>query len=119
MSAEKKEELEGAGPFVILPERFDLSPPMRDIIAPPQRVEPRPEVEMSLPSVRFARRDATVDDFAEILQDWSGGLESLTAPIFNQDVLPNVYGLLSAPDVEGDVGPNHYVEYINVELGRL
>ena len=106
---------ETSGPLVVLPVKFDVSPPMRDIVAPPQPgVKLRLDPEIPLPSALDGDPEASLEDFIEVYQDWGGALDSLNAPFFNQDTLPNITGYYP-PDVEGDVGPNHFVVWNNVD----
>ena len=103
---------------VVYPSHFDVSPPMRSIpsLPPPtsgtvkaaERTEP--QVEPMRPQLPY------VPD--PVVQRTSGPNVMPGATTFaglsnqdNSDV--NAFFVNNPPDVEGDVGPNHYVEMVN------
>ncbi|MER3515086.1 MAG: hypothetical protein C4310_12470, partial [Chloroflexota bacterium] len=105
------------GPIVRQAERADVSPPLRDI--PPRPPLPGPARELPnlpLPKAR-GQVNATTPD--PVVQDWMG-LPLMPTPIINIDGLNNsqnqsVLGFMVwPPDTEGDVGPNHYVQWVNL-----
>jgi len=49
-----------------------------------------------------------------VLQSWQGRA-NMPAPISNFDGVDNVNGVLP-PDTNGDVGPNHYVQWVNLSF---
>ncbi len=107
---------------VVLPEKHDVSPPLRDIPPQPPSPDSRPR-EIPLfrlpPSPKYKLpqpEDAGVDP---VLQDWHGP-PLLPAPTRNFEGASNadnaeVVGVQAAPpDTNGDVGPNHYVQMVNI-----
>jgi hypothetical protein len=101
----------GAGPIVILPEKVDLSPPLLDI--PPIVPEKADETlirfnEMGLPG----SEEGGFDGVDHGLQDWQGAID-MPAPTQNWEGISNVSGVLP-PDTQGDVGPNHFVQWVNL-----
>jgi len=102
-----------AGPIVVLPEKVDLSLPLRDI-APivPQKAE---EVLIRFNEIPLPGRDKGSFDGADPgLQDWQGAID-MPAPIQNWEGINNRNGVLP-PDTQGDVGPNHYVQWVNLSF---
>ena len=100
-----------AGPIVILPDKVDLSPPLREI--PPIVPEKRDEtlvrfIEPALPG----RDGGSWDGVDPGLQDWQGAI-NMPAPSANFEGTSNVSGVLP-PDTQGDVGPTHYVQWVNL-----
>ena len=96
----------------------DVSQPLRDMkpIPPPARDEDAEELREVPNRDRLPRRNlregAIVDP---LVQTWNGA-ETMPAPLQSFDGQPNVMGYLP-PDTQGDVGPNHYVQWVNVTLG--
>ena len=95
-------------------ERFDISPPLRDITYLP--AEGRgPERE-----VREGKDGEDLDkplgpqDVDISVQDWIGSGE-IPAPSVTFNGPPNVSSV-SPPDPVGDVGPNHYVAMSNLSF---
>ncbi|HNS50077.1 MAG TPA: hypothetical protein PKO09_02730 [Anaerolineae bacterium] len=102
----------GAGPLVIQPEKFDVSPPLRDIapiVTPPADEELVRFHEGPLPG---HDRGATGADAT--LQDWQGE-SAMPSPIMNWEGVNNRNGV-HPPDTNGDVGPNHYVQWVNLSF---
>ncbi len=107
-----------ASPSVTIrfPVRMDLSPPLRDMkpIPPPEGttaggVHVVPLVRPPLPKLR--NESAVVDP---VVQSWQGK-ESMPAPLQSWDGIGNIYGYVP-PDTEGDVGPNNYMQWVNVSM---
>jgi len=111
-------ELHGpAQPIIGSSVRHDTSPPLRSItplapLAPTTIREiplfPRPRIE----------RPATPTDAPEVVdpvvQD-SAGVLAMPSPSVNFEGIGNVDGVLP-PDTNGDVGPNHYVQIVNLSF---
>jgi len=99
-------------PIVIVSDKVDLSPPLRDI---PAVVSP-PELEAPENEVLPGRTGGSVDqdEVAAILQDWHGAVD-MPAPIQNWEGIPNL-STVFPPDTEGEVGLNHYVQWVNLWL---
>src|SRR5439155_3615907 len=109
------------GPRVTRASAFDVSRPLRDL-ATPNRSK---VVSGGLREIRpdrgpvAANRGASADG---ALQS-SRGRVDIPAPIANFEGLSNqdnfdVFGFrVNPPDNDGDVGPNHYVQLINLVLG--
>jgi hypothetical protein len=102
---------------VVYPSHVDVSPPMRSIPTPPPTsgtvkpaVQPEPTVEPLLPHLPYVQDP--------VVQRASGPDVMPAATTFeglrnedNSNV--NAFFVNNPPDVEGDVGPNHYVEMVN------
>jgi len=106
-----------AAPLVVQSIKHDLSPPLRDI--PP--ISPRSGViEREIPIRPLfgtqgqkipAQKVPAIDP---LVQSPSPTL-NMPSPIQNFDGLGNLNGVLP-PDTEGDVGPNHYVQWVNLSF---
>jgi hypothetical protein len=91
-----------------------LSPPLRDIkpILPTDNGHtplalPRPSRDRTSRHLGSASSDP-------VLQ-WQAGVASMPGTIRNFEGVNNVNNVFP-PDAEGDVGPNHYVQWVNVSL---
>jgi len=102
-----------SGPIVILPDKVDLSPPLRDIapiVSPPEetlirfREGPLPGHERG----SFSGVDAT-------LQNWHG-VDAMPSPSQNWAGINNTGYTVRPPDTQGDVGPNHYIQWVNLRF---
>jgi hypothetical protein len=107
------------GPVVIKAEKFDTSPALASIppISPVPQLEDAETNELNILPGRdtdaFLNNQPT--DFKDpVLQE--GELSSnISAPLQNFDGVNNVNGVLP-PDTNGDVGPNHYVQWVNLSF---
>jgi hypothetical protein len=97
---------------------FDVSPPLRELAT---RAVPRAEV-----AAERAERGPAVADRGHspdgALPDAGVAraqdpLEQISPPRINFEGVPNTANptLISPPDPDGDVGPNHYVQVVNVQ----
>lgn len=96
--------------LVILPDKVDVSPPLRDI----------PPIEPVKGDETLIRRNES--SFHTGVGSFSGvdpglqrtpGLEVMPTPIVNVAGTANVNGVLP-PDTQGDVGPDRYVQWVNL-----
>jgi hypothetical protein len=102
-------------PQVLVPVHFDVSPPLRDIkpVQPKPRV-PREIVNRTIPKVAKGGEgnDTTVQS--------AQGPGEMPAPLLSIEGLSNadnatvLGGMITPPDTQGDVGPNHYIQWINL-----
>jgi hypothetical protein len=109
----QKEGLQGAGPFAILPDKVDLSPPLRDIapvISPPEETLIRFR-EGPLPG----HEQGSSSGINTTLQDWQG-VTAMPSPIQNWAGVDNIGYTVRPPDTQGDVGPNHYIQWVNLRF---
>ncbi len=106
-------------PVVGYPVRHDTSPPLRSIrpIAPmaPATIReiplfPRPRPQPTGPTAALAEGQAP----DPVVQHWAGAL-AMPSPTQNFEGISNVDGVLP-PDTNGDVGPNHYVQMVNLSF---
>jgi hypothetical protein len=97
--------------------KFDVSPPLRDI--KPNKVEPWTEVrEMTEPKGDESNRGKALPPVTDpVVQSNFGpdALLAMPAPIRNFAGLNNRNGVYP-PDTNGDVGPNHYVQWVNLSI---
>ena len=96
--------------MVILPDKVDMSPPLRDI--PP--IEPVKAEETLLRWNETSLR-AGLGGFSgvDVGLQREAGIEAMPTPIVNFAGTSNVNGVLP-PDTQGDVGPNHYIQWVNL-----
>lgn len=100
-----------ARPKVIYPVRTDTSAPLRELpILPAQagrKLLPRKEIadRIGLPEP-YPSIDPVLDD---------APTPAVGTTFFNFDGLNNRNGVLP-PDTNGDIGPNHYVQWVNLSL---
>ena len=116
-SLSKSEELSTPfEPVVVQSIKSDTSPELRSITPVSSEVSGTiQEIPlMPLPG-RIQNQDAIKgQDIDPVVQDWLGA-ENMPAPIRNFEGVNNVNGVLP-PDTNGDVGPNHYVQMVNISF---
>ncbi|HSM52392.1 MAG TPA: hypothetical protein VLA75_13410 [Thermoanaerobaculia bacterium] len=110
------------GPFEIAAEGPWFSPPLRDLPAlaeteifsgePAETNRPRHETLIDEDGFRFGTRAEPILDPLVAAARPPAGLAT-PAPLFDFEGVGNVQGLYP-PDIEGAVGPNHYVQVVNV-----
>lgn len=112
-------QTDGPGPLVIEAVQMDVSPPLRDI-KPAVALQSLEIREMGEPGettdakLNPNERPQIVDP---VLQSafGDGPILAAPAPIVNFDGLTNVNGVYP-PDTTGDVGPNHFVQWVNLSF---
>ncbi len=99
---------------------FDVSPPLRDIPIQTGRVNKREkdkdevENELNLKKLRKLNENPVKFSVDPALQTAVyDNIPSPKAPIQNFEGINNTYGVYP-PDTQGDVGPNHYVQVVNL-----
>jgi hypothetical protein len=101
----------GHRPVIVSPDKHDVSPALRDLpVIPPQagrRRGPHPPLRIR-PSGRPA---AEANDPAAQMEL---GLAT-PSTVVNFEGINNVDGVLP-PDTNGDIGPNHYVQWVNLSF---
>jgi hypothetical protein len=97
-------------PQVVPADRHDVSPALREL--PP--IAPRTERRMPFPprSVRRGPGRTVPAQIDPALQS-AGPTASAPSAIANFDGVNNISGVLP-PDTNGDIGPNHYVQWVNL-----
>jgi hypothetical protein len=101
-------------PELSLPLKNDVSPRLDSIrpIEPVVRDVNRVRINKVLPGrVGSTRREAP-NWTDPVAQTWHGRV-SMPAPIVNFDGVNNTFGVYP-PDTQGAVGPNHYVQWVNL-----
>ncbi len=110
------------GPELLLPTHRDVSPPLRDVLAPAApatgfSVEVNPLRAPSLPPRPDVR--GKPDPGRQLAAQPFAGAAPTPAPLLSFPGLSDddnaaVIGIrIVPPDTEGDIGPNHYVQWIN------
>jgi hypothetical protein len=112
-------------PIVIHSMKNDVSPPLRDIRpTPPAAREPTIREIPLFPRPKAKQQNALPGEGQTsdpVIQDWHSS-PNLPPPIQNFNGISNadnqaVTGFFVAPpDTNGDVGPNHYVQWVNITL---
>lgn len=109
------------GPLVTKAAYFDITPPLRDmpIILPGERDRSWKDNIIENKSMEDDFRNKEIDlpaDFTDpVLQTQYSSSREITGPIVNHDGVGNVNGVYP-PDTDGDVGPNHYFQMINLSF---
>jgi hypothetical protein len=112
------------GPTLGSPVRYDLSPPLRQL-GPTVAPVPGPDREINrleVPAERGGMPDfaGPEDPVRQTSSRLSGALDATPSPVANFEGLSDdqnaaVVGFrVVPPDTQGDVGPNHYVQWINL-----
>jgi hypothetical protein len=100
------------GAQVVAAVRHDRSPALRDIPTTMVEVEGGREVQAPMPVKRGPKKAPGFRD--PVLQD-QFPLQSMPSTSLNFDGVDNRNAVLP-PDTNGDVGPNHYVQWVNLSL---
>ena len=103
-----------SGPIVVDSIQNDVSPALTDIEPiPPKEAEIR-----EIPLGPLPNRDKTATNGPAApdqgLQQAPGG-SGMPAPIVNFEGVNNINGVYP-PDTQGDVGPNHYIQWVNLSF---
>jgi hypothetical protein len=104
-----------AVPVVSEDVKHDVSPELRSmspVLPEPGEGEPREIPLFPLPKGEGVLEEG--EAFDPVVQDWHGA-PNMPAPIQNFEGTNNVNGVLP-PDTTGDVGPNHYVQMVNLSF---
>ena len=98
---------------VVLPEKIDVSPALRDIEA----IQPERQDEVLVRWNETALKTG-VSSFngVDVGLQTTMGPTAMPAPTVNFEGVDNVNGVLP-PDTQGDIGPNHYVQWVNLAYG--
>ncbi len=102
-------------PLVVSASRYDLSRPLTELAARSQEEEAEtpPPSAFRLPKALQSEQHS---EQTPGIPRQSGGLSnSMPTPFLNFPGLANVHGV-TPPDTQGDVGPNHYVQWVNVHF---
>ena len=109
------------GPVVITSVKHDASEPLAQIaVIKPTQSKPDPDLNelRVLPSHGRPPKAPPSGTFRDpVLQTDLGGASSaaIASPLQNFDGINNVNGVLP-PDTNGDVGPNHYMQWVNLSF---
>ena len=99
-------------PVVVHSEHNDLSPPLRDVPPAAAAANHRPEAREPRPLRRARGLRGLAPD--PVVQD-APAAPLVPLPSWTFDGVNNVNGVLP-PDANGDVGPNHYVQWANLSF---
>ena len=103
----------GSGPIVGQDVQHDVSPPLRDLVSPAPQPDPHGiprDVLENLPTHPGRPTSAVTDP---VVQSTSGTAAVSTAT--NWEGVSNLDGVYP-PDTNGDVGPNDYVQWVNLHF---
>jgi hypothetical protein len=107
------------GPVVVTSEVNDVSAALKEIpVIPPKKSKPDPDLNELRPLPKRGNgAEHPPGRFVDpVLQQGSGGVAlNIPAPLQNFDGVTNVNGVLP-PDTNGDVGPNHYMQWVNLSF---
>ena len=93
--------------------RYDVSPPLRTI-KPLQEVQAGAKAPEN-PYIQKKGRDTgnAPSTGADAALQQKPGQTNMPAPLVNFEGVNNTFGVLP-PDTTGDVGPNHYIQWVNL-----
>ena len=93
--------------------KYDLSPPLRTI-KPLQEVQAGAKAPEN-PYIEKKKRDTgnAPSTGADAALQQKPGQTNMPAPLVNFEGVNNTFGVLP-PDTTGDVGPNHYIQWVNL-----
>ncbi len=109
----------GPAPRVVDAEQHDTSPALRDIPAVPA---PAPPVFLEIPRQPLPKQGPKGPGFLDPVLQGSFGPSAMPSTAQNFEGLSNVEqsrvsgSLVLPPDTNGAVGPNHYVQWVNLAL---
>ena len=102
-------------PVVRSASRWDTSPPLRDLaLIQPETLAPDQALEIPLHSLPKPQLEGAVPEVDSVVQKSFLGV-SAPPTIANFEGLNNVNNVLP-PDTNGDIGPNHYVQIVNLSF---
>ncbi|MCX7681803.1 MAG: carboxypeptidase-like regulatory domain-containing protein, partial [Anaerolineae bacterium] len=108
------------GLTVSQPLHYSLSPALRDLarVTPLPR-KPEPPREIPLMRLPKATKGSSRGRLGALLQNWVGSANMPSVLVSfegnsNQDNQNVIGGMIQPPDTQGEVGPNHYVQWVNV-----
>jgi hypothetical protein len=113
-------EVEELGPRVFYPLKVSLSPTLRDLEKAYVRPEPHGKEIEIVEGVRkhYGFMEPVVPVTDPVVQDWTAtmipGPEFTFAGLSNDDNQATVGSRPTPPDTNGDIGPNHYVQSVNL-----
>ncbi len=107
-------------PKVVKAYKFDKTKPLRDLIPIDPAMVLRFDKLWEIPNrdddkVPPRKIGALPKDIDPALQNFMGNSAESVSPISSWDGIPNINGVLP-PDTQGDVGPNHYVQMVNLSF---
>ena len=106
----------GLTPTITYPIKYDLSSPLRDIAPLPPKVGETQLIPRGPLPNRDRKRPAQPGPAAaDPLLQFRPSDVSMPSPTQNFEGVSNVDGVLP-PDTQGDVGPNHYVQWVNLSF---
>jgi hypothetical protein len=96
---------------------FDVSPPLRELATTPLASSAGAAAERAERGPVAADKGFSGDDAVPAGKRAQDPLEQISAPRINFEGVANSANpvLISPPDPDGDVGPNHYVQVVNVQ----
>ncbi len=97
--------------------KHDVSPPLRDVKSVPPRAAKGEKKEEVINFVRPGWEEIEYRGADPVLQDWAGSA-ALVETIQNFEGVANDDNDVAAipPDPNGDAGPNHYVQMVNLSF---
>ena len=102
-----------SGPFVERAVKYDLSPPLRSM-APVTKPGKKAEDDNVSPPPNRIERPST-DPLVQSTVGNGAFNSEIPSPIISFDGITNACGC-APPDTQGEVGPNHYVEMVNLHF---
>lgn len=102
-------------PHVVSAARHDLSAPLREVAALRQWGKPEAPPPSNFPLPKASGEKEDIAPTAVGIFPLNESLDSMPTPLQNFDGLTNLFGG-APPDTQGDVGLNHYVQWVNLHF---
>ncbi|RMD93412.1 MAG: hypothetical protein D6813_04145, partial [Calditrichaeota bacterium] len=98
---------------VILPDRMDVSPPLRDMVQPMQKWNPYVQPPREIPNRFDIRKGSQSQGSLDQALQTTKGNKTLGPPLVSFEGVNNVNGVLP-PDTNFDVGLTHVMQMVNL-----
>lgn len=114
----KKQAEERTPPLIIQAARYDVSPSLESVTPVLPKETLLPETPVEIPSYVLPKALKPADSVSApettILEDVSV-TDEMPTPIINFEGVNNRFGGWP-PDTQGDIGPNHYIQWVNLHF---
>lgn len=100
-------------PHIIAADRFDVSPVLKNLAPEPDRPGEIKDIPKFVRQIAGKASEGVADE--SIVQSSAGGPITMPAPELNFEGVNNVNSVYP-PDTQGDIGPNHYIQWVNLSF---
>jgi hypothetical protein len=100
-------------PLIVAVDRFDVSPVLKNLTPEPARSGEIKDIPKFVRPIAGKASEGVADQ--SIVQSSAGGPITMPAPELNFEGVNNVNSVYP-PDTQGDIGPNHYIQWVNLSF---